>query len=181
MPVPSWTHLNISFAPKLVAMPFIFMLFRLLNVVSFHISILSGTFMLSLAVCLSYCCFIAFRSYYPCNLSFASVYLFTSVPETTDYDFVLITVEGTVKDVKINLPVGLLQFLILNDRPLTPLSDHPDDPEPLTPNKLLLLKSNSCLPLDVFTNQDKYSKRWCQAQCLANAFWRQKWYFVYPS
>ena len=47
---------------------------------------------------------------------------------------------------------------ILNDRPLTPLSDHPDDPEPLTPNKLLLLKSNSCLPLDVFTDQDKYSK-----------------------
>ena len=79
---------------------------------------------------------------------------------------------------------------ILNDRPLTPLSDHPDDPEPLTPNKLLLLNSNSCLPLDVFTDQDKYSKRWRQAQCLANAFWkrwmkdylpvlqrRQKWYF----
>ncbi|KAL9984439.1 hypothetical protein ACROYT_G006730 [Oculina patagonica] len=28
---------------------------------------------------------------------------------------------------------------ILNDRPLTPLSDHPDDSEPLTPNKLLLI------------------------------------------
>ena len=79
---------------------------------------------------------------------------------------------------------------ILNDRPLTPLSDHLDDPEPLTPNKLLLHKSNSCLPLDVFTDQDKYSKRWHQAQGLANAFWkrwmkdylpvlqrRQKWYF----
>ena len=47
---------------------------------------------------------------------------------------------------------------ILNDRPLTLLSDHPDDPEPLTPNKLLLLKSNSCLPLDVFTDQDRYSR-----------------------
>ena len=62
---------------------------------------------------------------------------------------------------------------ILNDLPLTSLSDHPDNPEPLTPNKLLLLKSNSCLPLDVFTDQDKYSKRWCQAQCLANAFWKR--------
>ena len=50
------------------------------------ISILSGTFMLSFAVCLSYICFIAFRSYHPCNLSFASVYLFVSVPETTGYD-----------------------------------------------------------------------------------------------
>ena len=36
---------------------------------------------------------------------------------------------------------------ILNDRPLTPLSDHPDDHEPLTPNKLLLLKSNPSFPL----------------------------------
>ena len=32
-------------------------------------------------------------------LSFASVYLFVSVPETTGHDFVLITVRGTVKDV----------------------------------------------------------------------------------
>ena len=62
---------------------------------------------------------------------------------------------------------------IPHDRPLTSLIDHPDDPEPLTPNKLLLLKSNSCLPLDVFTDQDKYSKRWRQAQCLANAFWKR--------
>ena len=62
---------------------------------------------------------------------------------------------------------------ILNDRPLTLLSEHPDDPEPLTPNKLLLLKSNSCLPLDVFKDQDRYSKRWRQAQCLANAFWKR--------
>lgn len=30
---------------------------------------------------------------------------------------------------------------ILNDRPLTPVSDHPDDPETLTPSKLLPLKT----------------------------------------
>jgi len=62
---------------------------------------------------------------------------------------------------------------ILNDRPLTSLSDHPDDPEPLTPNKLLLLRSNSCLPPDVFKRRDKYSKRWRQAQCLADSFWKR--------
>ena len=59
---------------------------------------------------------------------------------------------------------------ILNDRPLTPVSDHPDDPETLTPSKLLLLKSNSCLLLDVFTSHDMHSKHWRQAQCLANSF-----------
>ena len=62
---------------------------------------------------------------------------------------------------------------ILNDRPLTPVSDHPDDPETLMPSKLLPLKSNSCLPLDVFTSHDMYSKHWCQAQCLANSFWKR--------
>ena len=49
---------------------------------------------------------------------------------------------------------------ILNDRPFTSLSDQPDDPEPLTPSKLLLLRSNSCFPLDVFQGHDKYSKGW---------------------
>ena len=34
-----------------------------------------------------------------CNLSFASVYLFVSVSETTGHDLELITVRGTVKDV----------------------------------------------------------------------------------
>ena len=62
---------------------------------------------------------------------------------------------------------------ILNDRPLTSLSDHPDDPELLTPNKLLLLRSNSCFPPDVFKGHDKYSKRWRQAQCLADSFWKR--------
>ena len=62
---------------------------------------------------------------------------------------------------------------ILNDRPLTSLSDHPDDPELLTPNKLLLLRSNSCFPPDVFKGHDKFSKRWRQAQCLADSFWKR--------
>lgn len=49
---------------------------------------------------------------------------------------------------------------ILNDRPFTSLSDQPDDSEPLTPSKLLLLRSNSCFPPDVFQGHDKYSKGW---------------------
>ena len=65
---------------------------------------------------------------------------------------------------------------ILNDRPLTLQSDSTDstdDPEPLTPSKLLLLRSNSSLPPDVFTTVDRYNKRWRQAQCLANTFWKR--------
>ena len=62
---------------------------------------------------------------------------------------------------------------ILNERPLTSLSDHPDDPELLTPNKLLLLRSNSCFLPNVLKNHDKYSKCWRQAQCLADSFWKR--------
>ena len=62
---------------------------------------------------------------------------------------------------------------IVNDRPLTPLSDNPKHPEPFMPNKLLLLKEKHCVPLDVFSKEDTYGKRWCQAQCIANSFWRR--------
>ena len=62
---------------------------------------------------------------------------------------------------------------ILNDRPITAQSDSPEDHEPLTPNKLLLLKGNVCLPLDIIAKNDVYNKRWRAAQCLANAFWKR--------
>ena len=45
---------------------------------------------------------------------------------------------------------------ILNDRPITPCSDDVREPEPLTPNKLLLLKGNSSLPPGVFDKRDGY-------------------------
>ena len=62
---------------------------------------------------------------------------------------------------------------MLNNRPLTSLSDNPNDREPLTPSKRLLLRSNSCLPPDVFKSHDKCSKRWRQVQCLADSFWKR--------
>ena len=62
---------------------------------------------------------------------------------------------------------------ILNDRPLTRQNSDPNNLEPLTPNKLLLLRSNSSFPPGVFVGADKYSKCWRRAQCLANAFWRR--------
>ena len=63
---------------------------------------------------------------------------------------------------------------ILNDRPLTSVSDDPDDLEPLTPNHVLLLRSNASLPPGVFSAADCYAvRRWRQAQYLANIFWRR--------
>ena len=63
---------------------------------------------------------------------------------------------------------------VLNDRPITYVSEDASDPEPLTPNKLLLLRRNECLPLGVFDKTDAYSKRWWrQAQYLADLFWRR--------
>ena len=63
---------------------------------------------------------------------------------------------------------------ILNDRPLTPVSSDPRDPLALTPNMLLLMKSNRCLPVGVFNKDDVYAKRWWkQIQYLADVFWRR--------
>ena len=57
---------------------------------------------------------------------------------------------------------------ILNDRPLTKLSEDPKDLEALTPNHLLLSHRNHCLaPGDFSTaSADKYTRSWRQAQYL---------------
>ncbi|KAL5022237.1 hypothetical protein ScPMuIL_001392 [Solemya velum] len=63
---------------------------------------------------------------------------------------------------------------ILNDRPLTFVSDDPDDPRPLTPATLLLLKPNSSIPETVCVPADGYCKKiWRQAQYLSDLFWRR--------
>ncbi|VDI41614.1 Hypothetical predicted protein [Mytilus galloprovincialis] len=62
----------------------------------------------------------------------------------------------------------------LNDRPITPVSDDPNDPSVLTPNMLLLMKSNSCIPDGIFKKTDIYARRWWkQVQYLVNVFWRR--------
>ena len=77
---------------------------------------------------------------------------------------------------------------IINSRPITKLSDDPNDAQPLTPNHLLLLRANSHLPPGKFVQEDSYRRRWRQIQYLADLFWtrwtkeylptlqkRQKW------
>ena len=62
---------------------------------------------------------------------------------------------------------------ILNDRPLTRLTNDPNDLEPLTPNKLLLLRPNPSYQPTTLGETISYNKRWKQAQYLASIFWKR--------
>lgn len=63
---------------------------------------------------------------------------------------------------------------ILNDRPITKLSDDPNDLEPLTPNHILLMKGNPSLPPGLFQQHDLYSRRrWKQVQYISDLFWKR--------
>lgn len=62
---------------------------------------------------------------------------------------------------------------ILNDRALTPVTNSSLDPEPLTPNKFLLLNKISSISLDEVVERDLFKKRWRTVQCLANTFWKR--------
>ena len=63
---------------------------------------------------------------------------------------------------------------ILNDRPITPVSNDPKDVKALTLNHILLLRRNPSLSLDVLDESDRYSARWKHVHLLANEF-RQRW------
>ncbi|XP_014663229.1 PREDICTED: uncharacterized protein LOC106805948 [Priapulus caudatus] len=62
---------------------------------------------------------------------------------------------------------------IVNNRPITKLSDDPRDDKPLTPSHLLMLRSGPSLPPGQFESKDLYRRRWRQVQYLANVFWRR--------
>ena len=63
---------------------------------------------------------------------------------------------------------------ILNGRPITTISSDPRDQEPLTPNHLLLLRSEPSMPPGLFRKEDLLSRRrWRQVQYLADIFWKR--------
>ena len=63
---------------------------------------------------------------------------------------------------------------ILNGRPLTKLSDDPNDLEPLTPNHILLMKGKPVMSPGLFNKDDVYVKRrWQQVQYIADLFWKR--------
>ena len=63
---------------------------------------------------------------------------------------------------------------IMNGRPITTVSSDPQDQESLTPNHLLLLRSESPMPPGLFRRDDQLSRRrWRQVQYLADIFWKR--------
>ena len=80
---------------------------------------------------------------------------------------------------------------ILNDRPLTSLTDDVRDFNVLTPNSILLVNLEPSLPPDRFLRTDEYRQAWRFVQLMLDRFWirwsreylpqlqkRQKW--LYP-
>ncbi len=68
---------------------------------------------------------------------------------------------------------------IINSRPITSASDNPNDLEPLTPNHLLLLKTQPDLPPGLFKKEDQFARKcWKQVQYLADLFW-SRWTHEY--
>lgn len=68
---------------------------------------------------------------------------------------------------------------MLNDQPITKLSEDPNDLEALTPNHLLLMKGKPILPPGLFEKTDLYAKRrWKQVQYIADLFWK-RWIHEY--
>ena len=63
---------------------------------------------------------------------------------------------------------------VLNDRPLSYVSDDVKSLDVLTPSKLLLLRSNRCMPAGVFNKNENVAVRtWRHSQHLANVFWKR--------
>ena len=62
---------------------------------------------------------------------------------------------------------------VLNNRPLTPISDDTEDLEALTPNHLVLLRPGPRGMITSSTNEDGYRKRWKHAQYVADCFWKR--------
>lgn len=61
---------------------------------------------------------------------------------------------------------------IVNSRPLSTVSDDPQDVNPLTPNHILMPRATPVIPFGVFDKKDMYvRRRWKQCQYLADLFW----------
>ena len=62
---------------------------------------------------------------------------------------------------------------IVNNRPITAVSDDPEDCSAPTPNHFLLQKATQ-LPPGVFVKEDSFSrKRWRKVQFLADQYWKR--------
>ena len=63
---------------------------------------------------------------------------------------------------------------VVNSRPVTKLSDDPDDGASLSPNQLLLLKTTHLCPPCISDPSDVYRGRWKFVQYIADQFWKKR-------
>ena len=68
--------------------------------------------------------------------------------------------------------------IIVNNRPLTYVSDNPDDLEPLTPNHLLLGRCNGGAVIEENDRDTSNRRRWKQVVAISNQFWK-RWLIEY--
>ena len=69
------------------------------------------------------------------------------------------TGDGLLSDVELRTLLAEVEAIV-NNRPITPVSDDPDDYSALTPNHFLLQRATQ-LPPGVFVSEDLFSrKRW---------------------
>ncbi len=70
---------------------------------------------------------------------------------------------------------------ILNSKPLGYTSSDASDPDPITPNCLLMGRPDASLPLTVYPESELVSRRrWRHSQILADQFWRHYLKFYLP-
>ena len=67
---------------------------------------------------------------------------------------------------------------IVNNRPLTYVSDYPDDREPFTPNHLLLDRYNSGAVIEENDADTSSRRRWKQMVVISNQYWK-RWLIEY--
>ena len=88
--------------------------------------------------------------------------------------------EQLASDESLNTLFCLVESII-NGRPLTTVSDDPNDLNPLTPNHMLLLQPRDEGSPGMFDKSDSFCRRrWRQIQYLADVFWR-RWQREYLS
>ena len=62
---------------------------------------------------------------------------------------------------------------VVNSRPLTPVSEDPNDLGALTPNHILRVGAHTCPPIAGPLSEEQYRRRWKHVQFLADQFWKR--------
>ena len=80
--------------------------------------------------------------------------------QTTKKHLKSVVVDGLLNDLELRLLLAEVESIV-NNRPITAVSDDPADFTALTPNHLMLQRATQ-LPPGAFVSEDKFSRRRCR-------------------